>query len=204
MKWTAFPALLVLACPAAAPAQSSPTWGYEVFTTVAPAQLVGSGSGLSATEVVTLNMVLNRPTLVPPVLPDPLAWRWDSYERSLSTVLLVKFLDETSGQHTWDTASWRVTSKWVKADEVGEPPRWEYQGETDHLITRWGDNYVGGPRANRYDLEITQDGSLRLSMLPDVENVRYVPEPGTVALAVVGLSGLAVASTRRRRRKYLE
>ncbi len=189
-------AALGLAASASAEPLPMPTWGYDVRTVVAPAQVLGAATGLATTDTVVFDKALKRP-LTPPVnLPDAATWLWDDHEVTLTDTLLVKFTDEASGGRTFDYANWSVTWEWEKVS-TADGPAWEFVGETDRLFAWFGDNYIGGQRANRYDVAVDADGTVRLSMTPDVENLRFVPEPGTVLLAGVGLAGLAGGFRRR-------
>jgi hypothetical protein len=188
--------LVSLALVASASAEPLLTWGYEVRTTVAPAQVLGSGVGLPGTETVLLEKVLPRP-LTPPVnLPDPTTWQWDDYSITLSNELLVTFFD-AAGWRTYDYATWGVTWAWEKED-TPDGLVWKSLGETDRRTVRWGQNFGGAQRGNRYDLSVDEFGSLTLSMTPDQLNPNFVPEPATVVLAGVGLAGVLAARFRRR------
>jgi hypothetical protein len=197
------PAVVVLASlilVTVASAEPLPTWGYEVRTTVAPARVAAAASGLAAGETVVLEQFMGRPSFSPPpTMPVPATHPSDRYTWGYTNELLVTFFDEASGGRTYDYATWTVSGVWERVN-TADGILWNFLGEEETQSVRWGQNFGGAQRGNRYDLSLGEDGTLTLSMTPDQLNPNFVPEPATVMMAGVGLAGVIAARFRRTRR----
>jgi len=211
---TRFPIAILLALGLAGIAQAEPvhTWSYEVYTRFAPNPIIAKGTNLSASDTITIPAADIEAALIGHVdepFPHAPMYPGVHYHQVLSAVLGVKFANGSPTAspyqlHTYDSVGWQVTRDWTKT-HIPTGPIWTLQSETyNGSGPYYGDNYAGwfdedeGRYGwNRYDVTLEQDGSLTLSMTQDVGvNPRFVPEPGTLALAGIGVAG--VFAVRRR------
>lgn len=214
---TRFPLAVVVAVGLASVAQAEPlhTWSYEVYTQFAPNPIIAKGADLSPADVITVPASAIEAALLGHVgepFPHAATYPGVQYQQVLAATLWVKFANGSPTNsphmlHTYDSVGWQVTRDWTKT-HVGAIPVWTLESETyNGGGPQYGDNYAGWFDEaegrfgwNRYDVRLERDGSLVLSMTPDVGvNPRHVPEPGTIALAGIGLAGAFAVGRRCKR-----
>jgi hypothetical protein len=172
------------------------TWNYQIRTDWAPSRILAEEKGVTDTAV-TIQGLLQRPTLRDPLgMPDPTTYRYDTFDWTNTYQLEVRFTDVKSWTHNYDEFGWAIRREWVKTpDGLG----WDLHDTTEYLYPDpegVSYNYAGG---NRYEVRLTADADIVLSVTPNVPNPYDQPEPGTLILAGIGVAGVGLMRLQRRR-----
>jgi hypothetical protein len=168
-------------------------WSYKVVDFDPPAPVLAQGSHLIATDLVL--MTLDRPTLPEPNLPDPTTYRWDNWSHHALDMAHIRITDEESGQSAWRRLAWGVYQDWEKSTDRKSwvlAREFELPWPADALPS---EPYLGG---NTYRIWVDEDRQVHVRVLEDTLPTHFEPEPGTLALAGIGIG--AVGLVRRVRR----
>lgn len=179
-------ALSVLAVAAGLAPAEPIRWGYTL--TSSAGEVLGSRTGITGWDAnfALLPEPMPRPG---PATPDEPAYIPDVHVKSATTTATLTLTDEVTSVSSSVELFWTRYESWLLTPgPAGADPQvqdsWSESGPRDTAAAR----RVGGLR-----FQIVQQDQLTLLSAEPAG----VPEPGTIALAAVGLAGLVTARKRR-------
>ncbi len=162
-------------------------WGYTL--TSSDGEVLGSRTGITGWDANFA--LLPEPMLRSgPATPDDPAHFPDVHVVGATTTATLTLTDEVTGVSTSAELFWTKYESWLLTPgPAGADPQvqdsWDESGPRDTSAAR---------RAGGLRFQVVQQDPLTLLTAEPAG----VPEPGTIALAAVGLMGLAAARVRRR------
>jgi hypothetical protein len=168
-------------------------WSYKVVDVNPPAPVLAQAAGVTDLEAVLYTF---DPLVLPdPRLPDPASYWSDHYwEHIPGSGAHVRITDDASGDSAWRSVSWGATRRWERAPDRSTWLLTELIEDGYATADNPWQPYLGG---NTYRIWV-EDREVHVEVRPDSLPTNYEPEPGTLALAGIGLG--AVGLVRRVRR----